>query len=78
MALDDVVFTSGEIQNFVLEIPTGNNYPPKDMVAENGSNLGCLLVELPAITATSSVPETIILSDGKLAKRISDTFYLKL
>jgi hypothetical protein len=75
----DICFNEGEIQNFIVEIGTGTLNSPKDILAETGSNRGLACLETPLITnEIIPPPEMIMLSDGKIAKRISDTFYLKL
>lgn len=79
MPINDIVFTEGEIQNFVVEIVAGSLNSPKDIVLETESNSGLPCLETPLISQVVIEPPTMImLSDGKLAKRINDSFYLKL
>lgn len=77
MALDDILFTDGEIQNFSVEIGSGTSHPSLDFVTNPNTGHDLLCLETPLIVIPTP-PGTVILSDGKLAKRISDTFYLKL
>jgi hypothetical protein len=79
MALHDIVFTDGDKQNFIVEVPVGLCNAPLDMLTEPSTNPGFLCLETPLIEIPDNLaPEVILLSDGKLAKRISDKFYLKL
>ena len=48
--LDDIVFTDGDIQNFIVEIVAGTLNPPLDILTESNSNTGIICNELPAIT----------------------------
>lgn len=49
MAIIDIVAQSGDGQDFILEIPTGNaSYIPTDSLIENDGSLLC--VEVPEIT----------------------------
>ena len=78
MALSDIVFNEGEIQNFLVEIPEGLVLnQPADILTETGSGQGAVCLET-LLVAVTEVPETIVLSDGQLAKRITNKFYLKL
>jgi hypothetical protein len=77
--MNDIVFNEGEIQNFIVEIGVGSSHSPKGILTETNSNRGLTCLETPLITnVVITPPNMIMLSDGKLAKRISDTFYLKL
>ena len=75
--MDDIVFGEGEIQNFIVEFGVGSSHPPKDILTESNSGRGVMCLETPLITIPTP-PSVVLLSDNKLAKRISDTFYLKL
>lgn len=77
MPIDDIVFTDGDAQNSILEIPLGTLQSPTDILCESGSNQSALCLETTSTAVTTS-PEILMLSDGKLAKRISNSFYLKL
>lgn len=78
MAIKDIVFSEGDIQNFLVELPEGLLNQPKDFLLENGSNSGLVCLETVLEATAVEVPETIVLSDGQLAKRITSKFYLKL
>lgn len=78
MSLNDIVFGDGDIQNFLVELPEGLVLNlPDDILMETNSNQGCLCLETLLVSVVD-VPETIVLSDGQLAKRITNKFYLKL
>ncbi|MCE9628796.1 MAG: hypothetical protein K8Q91_02250 [Candidatus Vogelbacteria bacterium] len=49
MAIIDIVGQSGDAQDFILEIPTGNaSYVPADTLVEDDGSLLC--VEIPEVT----------------------------
>jgi hypothetical protein len=49
MAISDILATSGDGQDFVVEIPAGNaGYVPVDIVSETDGALLC--VEIPLVT----------------------------
>lgn len=49
MAVTDIVASSGDAQDFVLEIPAGNaSYTPADILVEADGTL--LLAEIPLVT----------------------------
>lgn len=77
MALYDVLFTDGEIQNFLVELDAGTSHSFSDFLTNSNTGYDLVCLETPLIVPPTP-PDTVILSDGKLAKRISDTFYLKL
>ncbi len=53
MAITDIVAQSGDGQDFILEIPTGNAaYVPVDILTEDDGSLLC--VEIPEVTASGS------------------------
>lgn len=78
MALTDIHFSEGDAQNFILETPTYVSPAPEDILTEGNSNAGALCEEVPQLVTPGTSPDMIMLSDGKLAKRASDTFYIKL
>lgn len=80
MAIDDIVFSDGEIVNFVLEMGSGTSNIPVDILADPGNEGGKICLETPVRTenVVANTPEVILLSDGRLAKKVSDSFYLKL
>ncbi len=78
MAATDLLFTEGETLNFILEVPSAVVSAPLDILTESGSNPSCVCNEIPTLVVASGSPETILLSDGKLAKRATDTFYIKM
>jgi len=78
MALTDIVFGEGEIQNFLVEFPKGLLNSPKDILTESASNSGCVCLETSLKVIANEIPNIIVLNDGQLAKRITDKFYLKL
>jgi len=77
MAYSDIVFTPGEKQNFIVEVPVGVLHAPVDILTEGKNSKGIPCLETPLITATSS-PEIIVLDNGQLAKKVSDTLYIKI
>lgn len=78
MALSDIVFGDGDIQNFLVEFPESILNSPKDIVTESASNSACVCLETSLDIIPIEVPNIIVLNDGQLAKRITDKFYLKL
>ena len=47
MAINDIVASSGDGQDFILEIPNGNaSYTPSDIVIEKDGSLLCTEVPL--------------------------------
>ncbi len=49
MAITDIVGQSGDVQDFVLEIPAGNAaYTPADILIETAGEFLC--VEIPLVT----------------------------
>lgn len=53
MAITDIVAQSGDGQDFILEIPTGNSsYVPDDVLIETDGTLMC--AEIPEITGSGS------------------------
>lgn len=49
MALEDINFQEGDIQDFIVEVPTGTLNAPQDILVEpSGSQF--LLLEAPQIT----------------------------
>lgn len=50
MALQDVVFSQGDNQNFIVEQNRGNVGTITDVLSEGGSNPGMQCVELPEKT----------------------------
>lgn len=48
MAISDIVSTSGDNQDFIVEIPTGNiAYLPSDILSESDGSLLC--IEIPVV-----------------------------
>jgi hypothetical protein len=79
MGLDDILFSYDDQQNFVMELPVGILNAPVDILFETGTNPGIPCLEAPLIEIPYDlIPDVILLSDGKLAKRVSNKFYLKL
>lgn len=53
MAINDIVGQSGDAQDFIVEIPTGNSgYLPEDIVFETDGSLMCL--EIPVVSGGGS------------------------
>lgn len=78
MPLYDVLFSLGDAQNFLLETPNGTLYSPVDILTRTNSNPDELVLETTAASALPESPSIILLSDGKLAKKITSSFYIKL
>lgn len=79
MGLYDILFSNEDEQNFVMEIPQGALNAPVDILFEAGTNPGIPCLEAPLIEIPYDlIPDVILLSDGKLAKRVSNKFYIKL
>lgn len=54
MAITDIVAQSGDLQDFVVEIPTGNaSYVPSDSLI--GTNEALLCSEIPAVTGGGNI-----------------------
>jgi len=49
MAINDILGPSGDLQDFVIEIPTGNvTYVPNDILVETNGSFLCS--EIPEVT----------------------------
>jgi hypothetical protein len=46
MALDDIVFSEGDRQNFIEELPAGTLNIPADIVTEHNSVFGQMILEV--------------------------------
>lgn len=75
--VDDIVFYDGDVQNFLVEVANGTLNSPVDIVSEPGTNPGMLCLETPLIVDIPS-PSIILLSDGRLARKISSKFYVRM
>lgn len=54
MAITDIVAQSGDLQDFVVEIPTGNaSYLPNDVLI--GTDESILCSEIPAVTGGGNI-----------------------
>lgn len=78
MALLDVVFGEGDIQNFLVETGDALLNPPQDILTESATNSGVPCLETSLEVIIPEIPNIIVLNDGQLAKRVTDKFYLKL
>ena len=54
MALDDIVFSDGDVQNFEMYMNRGNTGTVSDVSTEADSNAGILVNELPQIVDTTA------------------------
>lgn len=62
MAINDIVGQSGDAQDFILEIPTGNgSYVPSDILTETDGTLLC--VEIPVIVGGGGGGNIFIMSE---------------
>lgn len=53
MALDNIVFSAGDEQNIIVQIPTGTLYAPKDIVSEPGSAAGRMIMQLTLVAGAA-------------------------
>jgi len=53
MALDNIVFSAGDDQNIVVQIPTGTLYAPKDIVSEPSSAAGRMVMQLTLVAGAA-------------------------
>lgn len=62
MALSDIVANTGDGQDFVIEVPTGNpSYVPSDIVLGSGGVPLC--VEVPVVTGGGGGGNIFIMSE---------------
>ena len=79
MAVYDIVFIDGDRQNFLMEVPVGTPHSPLDILTEIKANAAMPCLETPLIEIPDDlIPDVILLSDGKLARRAGNKFYIKL
>jgi hypothetical protein len=62
MAINDIVAQSGDVQDFIVEIPTGNaSFVPSDILLESGGALACS--EIPEVVDQGGGGNIFIMSE---------------